>query len=183
VAAPTGGNAAAPAGSAAPTDWKTSGPDDDATRIEVAGLVAPKPASWVWQRPSMQFRTLQYSVPQEGTSTNAAELVVSVFLEGDGGPLEGNIARWAGQFRTPEGSATPKRSERTVNGLQVILVELAGDYMAMGAPGPKKDFMQLGAIVRAPGRNVFLRLVGPKETVEKERGAWDALIAGLAEAK
>ena len=51
--------------------------------------------------------------------------------------------------------------------------------MAMGAPAPKANTLQLAAIVQAEGRNVFFRLVGPKETVEANRAAFDAMVEGL----
>ncbi len=127
----------------------------------------------------MQFRTLQYSVPGGADSTLTAELVVSVFVAGDGGPLEANIERWRGQFRNGDEAVTAKRSRKEVGPLEVELVELEGDYFAMGAPAAKRGFMQLAAIVQAEGRNVFFRLVGPKDTVESNRAAFDALIDGL----
>jgi hypothetical protein len=127
----------------------------------------------------MQFRTLQYSVPGGADSTLTAELVVSVFVAGDGGPLEANIERWRGQFRNGDEAVTAKRARKSVGPLQVELVELEGEYFAMGAPAAKKGFMQLAAIVQAEGRNVFFRLVGPKDTVESNRAAFDALIDGL----
>jgi hypothetical protein len=182
AAAPAATPPAAPAAApAAPT--KTSTADSDPALIEVAGIAAPKPATWTWQAPTMQFRTLQYAVPGEGDSTTSAELVVSVFAGNDGGPIESNITRWAGQFRTAEGGpATPKREEKEIDGMKVILVELAGAYMAMGAAGPRPDTLQLAAIIRAPNNNIFIRLVGPSKTVEANREAWNALVAGLKRA-
>ncbi len=168
---------------AAPVDqskWKNSTATDDPNKIEVAGLEMPKPASWVWTQPTMQFRTLQYTVPGQGGSTEAAELVVSLFMGNDGGPIEQNVSRWANQFRDAEGkAATPKREDREINGLKVILVELKGAYMAMGATGPKEGTLQLAAIVRAPERTVFIRLNGPEKTVEAERDNWNKLVEGL----
>lgn len=58
-------------------------------------------------------------------------------------------------------------------------VELAGEFMSMGAPAPKDGFRQLAAIVQAPGRNVFFRLVGPDATVEANRADFTKLIEGL----
>lgn len=181
--AAAGDGASAPAAPAAPVDqskWKNSTATDDPTKIEVAGLEMPKPAAWVWTQPTMQFRTLQYTVPGQGGSTEAAELVISLFLGNDGGPIEQNVSRWANQFRDAEGkAATPKREDREINGLKVILVELKGAYMAMGATGPKEGTLQLAAIVRAPERTVFIRLNGPEKTVEAERATWDKLVEGL----
>jgi hypothetical protein len=92
-----------PADVAAELFRRVSGPDDDTTTMQVGGITAPKPAQWTWQQPTMQFRTLQYAVPAPGESSGSAELIVSVFLEGDGGPTETNIDRWVGQFRSAEG--------------------------------------------------------------------------------
>ena len=147
--------------------------------VEVAGFRAPKPASWVWTKPSVQFRTLQYAVAGDGDSTNSAELVVSVFLAGDGGPLEANIDRWRGQFRNGDAAPEAKRASKEIGPLKVEFIELEGDYIAMGAPAPKKGFLQLAAIVQADGRNVFFRLIGPKETVEANRADFMKMIDGL----
>lgn len=159
--------------------WRTSTSADDATALEVAGFRAPKPAAWVWTKPSMQFRTLQYAIPGEGDSTLGGELIVSVFVAGDGGPIDANIVRWKNQFRAGDAPPEPVLSSKEVGPLKVQFVELAGDFMAMGAPAPKKDFLQIAAIVQAEGRNVFFRLVGPKATIEANREAFMKMIDGL----
>jgi hypothetical protein len=159
--------------------YAVSGPDGDQTKIEVGGLTMPKPVTWVWTAPSMQFRALQYAVPALGVNAPAAELVFSVFLAGDGGPVDANLDRWANQFRAGNAAAESKRSQSTVNGMQVSRVESLGDYMGMGAAAPRPGYMQLGAIVQAPGRTVFMKVVGPQATVESNRAAFEAMIAGM----
>ncbi len=175
--------AAAPAaGAAAQTQaggYSVSGPDGDQTKIEVGGLTMPKPVTWVWTAPSMQFRALQYAVPALGVNAPAAELVFSVFPAGDGGPVDANLDRWANQFRAGNAAAESKRSKSTVNGMQISRVESLGDYMGMGAAAPRPGYMQLGAIVQAPGRTVFMKVVGPQATVESNRAAFEAMIAGM----
>jgi hypothetical protein len=162
-----------------PSKWKTSTSADDPTVVEVAGLRAPKPASWVWTKPSMQFRTLQYAVAGDIESVKAAELIISVFVAGDGGPIDANIARWKGQFRQGDAAPEPKLADKEVGPLKIKFVELEGDYLAMGAPAAKQGFSQIGAIVQASGRNVFFRLIGPKETVEANRADFMKMIDGL----
>jgi len=159
--------------------YSVSGPDGDQTKIEVGGLTMPKPVTWVWTAPSMQFRALQYAVPALGVNAPAAELVFSVFPAGDGGPVDANLDRWANQFRSGTAAAESKRSQSTVNGMQVSRVESMGDYMGMGAAAPRPGYMQLGAIVQAPGRTVFMKVVGPQATVESNRAAFEAMIAGM----
>ena len=168
-----------PALASAPSDWHVSTSADDPSILEVAGFRAPKPASWVWTKPTMQFRTLQYSVAGAGDSTLAGELIVSVFLAGDGGPIDANISRWQNQFRVDGAPPTPILSNTEVGPLKIQFVELAGEYMAMGSPAPKQDFVQLAAIVQAEGRNVFFRIIGPKATVEANRADFMKMIEGI----
>jgi hypothetical protein len=172
-------NAAAAAAATQAGGYPVSGPDGDQTKIEVGGLTMPKPVTWVWTAPSMQFRALQYAVPALGVNAPAAELVFSVFLAGDGGPVDANLDRWSNQFRAGNAAAESKRAQSTVNGMQVSRVESVGDYMGMGAAAPRPGYMQLGAIVQAPGRTVFMKVVGPQATVESNRAAFDAMIAGI----
>ena len=184
---PSGAGAPAGAAGAAPPEGESmqaggfpvSGPEGDQTVIEVGGLRMPKPVTWVWTKPSMQFRALQYAVPANGVNAPAAELVFSVFAGGDGGPIDANLDRWANQFRDGDAAAKSVRSEATVSGMRVLRIESVGAYMGMGAAAPRPGQMQLGAIVEAPGRNVFIKLVGPQATVESNRAAFDALLAGL----
>lgn len=137
-----------------------------------------KPTSWVWTAPTMQFRALQYAVPAIGSDAPAAELVFSVFGSGDGGPVDANLDRWAGQFRSEDGTgaAPSKRTQATVNGMTIARVESKGAYMGMGQAAPRPGQMQLGAILQAPGRNIFIKLVGPEATVESNRAAFDAML-------
>jgi hypothetical protein len=184
---PSGAGAPAGAAGAAPPEgesmqaggYPVSGPEGDQTVIEVGGLRMPKPVTWVWTKPSMQFRALQYAVPANGVNAPAAELVFSVFAGGDGGPIDANLDRWANQFREGDAAAKSVRSEATVSGMRVLRIESVGAYMGMGAAAPRPGQMQLGAIVEAPGRNVFIKLVGPQATVESNRAAFDALLAGM----
>jgi hypothetical protein len=179
------GNADASAAPAAPPPsqqaggFPVSGPEGDQTVIEVGGLVMPKPITWVWTAPTMQFRALQYAVPALGVNSPAAELVFSVFTGGEGGPVAANLDRWANQFRDGDAAAASRRSEREIAGLKVHLIESAGAYMGMGAAAPRPGCMQLGAIVEAPGRNVFMKIVGPQATVESNRAAFEAMLAGM----
>ena len=180
AAGPAASSAAKPAAGASQAGgFPVSGPDGDQTKIEVGGLTMPKPVTWVWTAPAMQFRALQYAVPAIGANAPAAELVFSVFHAGDGGPVEANLDRWANQFRAGEQAAPSKRSESTLNGMKVWRIESAGDYMGMGAAAPRPGYLQLGAIVQAPGRSVFVKLVGPQATVESNRAAFEAMVAGM----
>ncbi len=163
---------------------RVSTAESDPGVVELVGLTMDKPVSWAWQAPSVAFRTLQYSVPAPNGRGGAAELVFSVFRAGDGGPLQANIDRWIAQFRTAEGAAaTPKQCELTVGKLNVHRIDLEGTYKGMGAAAGRPEWAQLGAIVEAPGGNVFIRLLGPRATVEAQHAAFEAMVASLRESR
>ncbi len=155
-----------------------STPSSDPRVVQVAGLEAPKPPAWIWQQPTMQFRTLQYAVPAM-TRAPAAEFIVSAFLA-DGGPIDGNLERWRLQFQDESGQPVDATTEvREINGLRVHLIELRGSYRGMGAAAPRAGQVQMGAIVEASPATVYLRLLGPAETVDAHVESWWRLIEGL----
>jgi hypothetical protein len=191
---------AAPTVSTAPIDTDTPRPSDvgaesgcleelssadsDAKLIEIAGVVMPKPPSWQWQTPIGSFRTLQYSVPTRAANTSAAELSISVFRDGDGGSIELNLQRWCSQFVDADG--TPVHAaigDRTVHELAIKVVELKGLYQGVGQAAPRPDMMLLGAIVAAPGRTLYIRLIGQTATVEYARERFELLVNGMRPAE
>jgi len=159
---------------------RVSSATSDPKLIEIGGLVMPKPVTWQWQAPTMQFRALQYAVPAKTAGTSDAELVFSVFAAGDGGPMDANVKRWISQFRADDGSpAEAVITDSTVNGIAVKTIELAGLYQGMGQAAPRPGIRQLGAMLRTADGTVFIRLIGPSATVESWRSEFDAMIGGV----
>ena len=177
---PVGPTAVAPASpSAATVDAIHSSSTSDATIVEVGGIVMSKPSTWMWQSPTMAFRTLQYSVPAQG-SGSAAELVFSEFRKGDGGPLDQNIARWSGQFRGEDGQSAPfEQSVSDIDTMRVTRLSFRGAYQGMGAAAPRTGMAQLSAIVEGPEFNVFIRLVGAEATVDLAAADFAKMIESL----
>lgn len=162
-----------------PQNWRVTGPDDDARRVEVGGLHSLKPASWTWQRPTVQFRTLQFTVPGRD-GADAADLIFSLFVGREGGPLQLNIDRWGNQFLDENGQGTkPLQDELVEFELPMTLVEHRGSYLSMGAAAPRAAYAQLAAIVEAPGRRLFIRLTGPEATVEANRAGFVEMLRNL----
>ena len=148
-----------------PASWPVSGSDDDATLARCGGIRFVKPATWPWITPTMRFRTLQYMVPGRDAAP-AADLIFSVFPSGGAGPVEPNLERWARQFKGAEGQE-PRKDQRTleVNGMTIHFIELEGSYAGMGAAAPREGWSQLGMIIKSPVSDVFVRLLGPTDTV------------------
>jgi hypothetical protein len=130
------------------------------------------------------MRAAEYGI--EGN--DQAELAVFYFGPDQGGTVEANEKRWLGQFTQPDGSdseSKAKRSKRSVGGVEVSLIEVAGNYsggMAMpgaAAPPPIQDAMMLAAIASGPQGPVFFKLVGPRAAVEQAREGFDQMIGSL----
>ena len=144
------------------------------------------PASWKQEPPTSRMRYAQYRVSGVDGDPDDAECAVFYFGPGQGGSPEENASRWVGQFAQPDGSSSQDRAKidvKTVNGKEVMFVEVGGTYTAsmMGAPGaePKKDYSMLAAIVPGPDAPWFFKLTGPRRTIEANREAFTSLIASI----
>ena len=173
-----------PSGNDAATEAETakavvSTSTDDPSTARCGGVTFRKPVTWGWITPTMQFRTLQYTVPgQDGAP--AADLIFSVFPSGGAGPIPANLDRWEGQFRSAEGvPARSERSEFEVAGSGVSFIELEGSYAGMGAAAPRPGWSQLGAIIQTPGADIFVRLLGPSDTVLSNTDAFMEMIKSM----
>ena len=150
----------------------------DATNAVCGGFTFPKPATWKGVNPTAAFRTLQFEVPGAG---GAADLIFSVFTDGQGGKPEENIQRWRNQFRDANGQpAAPTESTRKVGDLMVQRVDMRGAWKGMGMQAAREGTEQLAAIVPADaGTMIYVRLVGPEATVEAARADFERMIDGM----
>lgn len=155
-------------------------PNGDLSEASFLGLRAPIPASWQEQQPQSAMHHTSFRVPGEDGGDDA-QIVVFFFGAGQGGPIDANIQRWEGQFRSPEGGSVESDVQRfEVDGMPIALVELQGEYMAMGDRWYTEDQHFLAAIVDAPGdRRIFIRFVGDRATVQAHRESFLAMIDGL----
>ncbi len=140
------------------------------------------PARWTEQG-ARSMRVATYAVPA-APGTEAGECAVFLFSGGEGGSIDANVDRWSRQF---EGTPKPERSTRTVHGIEVTLVKLAGAYLAPGGPmmqsqGKRAGYVLLGAIAQTPQGNLFFKLTGPAAAVTAAQSEWEALLASLGPA-
>jgi hypothetical protein len=140
------------------------------------------PARWTVQE-TRPMRMATYTIPA-APGGEAGECGIFYFGAGKGGSVEENMDRWAKQF---ESAAAPKKSERTIHGLRVHLMDVSGTYLAPGGPmmqsqGKKSGWRLLGAIVEAPDGLVFFKCVGPAATIQRAEKDFDELLASVARA-
>lgn len=147
------------------------------------GLTWTVPSGWTKETPSSPMRRAQYRIAGPG---GAGECVVFYFGPGQGGDAESNVARWAGQFRRPDGTPAGealKTQRIKVGDIPVIVVEVTGIYvggMPGGPAGPERpNYMLLGAIAEGAEAGWFFRATGPRATLEAQRAAFDRMIRSI----
>jgi hypothetical protein len=84
------------------------------------------------------------------------------------------VKRWVGQFQAPGGGpadALAKTTKKTINGVVVTIVDVAGTYMFRPAPmapqaTPKPGYRMLAAVAEGSQAPVFFKLTAPKKTAD-----------------
>ena len=151
------------------------------------GLTFTAPDAWKPRPSSSAMRVAEYVLPRASGDAEDAEVVVYYF-GGQGGSIEANIERWLGQVQQPDGrpsKAVAKRATRTVNGLEVTIVDVAGTYVAEVRPGAadrfnKPGFAMRAAVVQTPRGPYFIKMTGPAQTVAKWLPSVDGMLKTLA---
>jgi hypothetical protein len=157
-----------------------------ATILVATDLTYTKPDAWNAVKTTSTMRVAQFVVPRAAGDTADAELVVYYF-GGTGGSVDANIDRWIGQMEQPDGrpsSAVAIRSRRTVNGLDLTLVDVSGTYVAEISPGsPQRhnspNFRLRAVVVPTPKGPYFIKLTGPAKTVAASEPLFERFLASL----
>ena len=146
------------------------------------------PEGWTEETPSSSMRKAQYRIAAVEGDTTDGECAVFYFGAGQGGNIDANVARWAGQFRSPEGGAVkPVVKEVPLGDIRVTRVEVSGTYtpspmtmMGGETPSPRPGYLLLGAIVPGAQANWFFKCSGPEATMNANRDRFGELVASVA---
>lgn len=143
-----------------------------------AGIRWNAPSAWK-TAPQRPMRAATYQVPAFDGQGEAGEVGVFFFGAGQGGSIDANVDRWVEQFA--DRLNVQKATKKTPNGFQVTTVEVSGTYLSSASPmSPEKvkkpGYRLLGAIVEAPGGNVFFKFTAPKGTVAANLAAFYGMI-------
>jgi hypothetical protein len=151
--------------------------------IGTRALIWTAPAGWTSEKPSSAMRRAQYRIQGPG---GPAECVVFYFGPGEGGGAKQNVARWADQFRRPDGkpvNSELKTREIKVGAVPVTMVEVSGTYVggmgAAAAGGDRPNHMLLGAIAKGPDADWYFRALGPRATIEPQRATFEKMIRSI----
>ncbi len=156
--------------------------DDKGTVTEIDGLKSTAPANWKSEKPATPERVYQFTIPKaEGDKDDAMLLVF--YFPGGGGGVQANIQRWKTMIHAAEGAKdedTYKTTEFKVGDVKVTQFEASGTYVFKRRPFDpndkgelKPDYKFIGVIFESPKGPYFMRMVGPKKTMEANRKAFD----------
>jgi hypothetical protein len=140
------------------------------------------PVRWQKRVPSTPMRAAEYRVPRAASDSEDGECSVITFGPGQGGSVDDNISRWVKQLEPTAGAVD--RATRTVNGMTVTRVEVAGTYTPMAMPAiptspARQGYRLVGEIVEAPSGAWFFKMTGPDATVKAAGKELDKLVESI----
>jgi len=151
--------------------------------IALLGYHTKAPAAWSPRPPASSSRLAQFGIRGSDASTDA-EVVVFFFGASQGGNVDANLARWRGQFSTPDGSPVPETITRDSSGtFPVTTAEFRGTYRrgvgAGSADSVRAGQTLLASIVETPHGTLFIQLFGPTATVAAHRAEFAKFVKEL----
>jgi len=136
------------------------------------------PEAWKQSKPSGAMRIIQVAIPKSGDDKEDGEMVV-MMMAGNGGGVDANLKRWQGQFGGEE-SQKDKKTVKTAAGIEATIAAFEGTYTAMSPMGakaePKEGYKMLGAIITADEGTYFVKLTGPKKTLDDAAAAFSKMV-------
>jgi hypothetical protein len=151
-------------------------------------IILMAPDGWVRKTPKVRFIDHEFAVSAEKGDTEDGRVTVM----GAGGTVDANVERWIGQFSQVDGSETKNQiaeanRKKTISGLEVRFVDLAGTYKEMSRPFDpnaasveRKDYRMLAAIIASPKLgNYFIKFYGPRQTITAHADEFRKMFDGL----
>ncbi len=145
------------------------------------------PGEWTKVQPRVGFIEAEFSIPKEEGDPKNGRLTIM----GAGGSVDANIERWYAQFTQPDGGETSEAAnveEMTINEMTVHMVDISGTYMDTSGgpfdPNAKKvereDYRMVAAIIETSSNgNYFIKMYGPKTTMEKHLEGFKGMIKAV----
>jgi hypothetical protein len=151
-----------------------------AETLNAAGVKLQVPDGWRSEPPGSSMRVAQMAVPGAGGD---GQLTVFHFGAGGGGGVDANVDRWLSQVVLDAG-AKPHRETFDSPPFKIHFVDASGTVTASRVGSfPSTDqpgWRLFGAVIEGQGGPWYLRLVGPKATLEAQREAFLKMVRGAA---
>lgn len=183
---PTAGSATKTAASESEDSGQAKMPEPFEVSVARNKIKFSASGTWAAVQPRSRILESELKINRIGTDTQDGRLTIM----GAGGSIEANITRWQGQFKQADGSSTAevtKTEVKTIAGQKVNLVDISGNFIdSPGGPfsgKPKierENYRMLAAIIQTPANgNYFVKLYGPKATIDKNEEHFNSMIDSL----
>jgi hypothetical protein len=96
--------------------------------------------------------------------------------------LEAFIKEWKQQVIAPDGQwAEAKIQKLALNGLDALIIDTRGTYHTGSRTQTpyRRGFRVLGAVIGAPDGEIFVKLVGPENTINVNQNSFYALVKSI----
>jgi len=151
----------------------------------VGGVRWNIPSGWS-VGPERQMRHRTYIIKASAGDSEDAECAIFYFT-GAGGAKMDNLNRWIGQFEQADGRKSAdvaKMSELMVNNMATTTVDVSGIYKVSAGPmmevkEKKPNYRMLASIIEGAQGLVFLKLVGPVNTIAASEQAYMAMLSSV----
>ncbi len=147
-------------------------------KVTVENLTFTSPADWIDVPVTSPMRKATW---RTSADADAAELSFFTFGKDQGGSVNQNIQRWFGQFSE---SATKGESATVVVNNRTITFARSEGTFTSGMPGgpvtPLPDYALCGAIIETESGLIFIKMTGPKITVQKLEKAFTEFVTNAA---
>lgn len=163
--------------------------DDKGTETEIDGLKSRAPSNWKSEDPTGQNRVYQFTIPKADGDKEDALLIVFFFGTGQGGGIEANIQRWKNMVKPAEGakeSDAYKTTEFKIGDVKATMFEANGTYMLKKRPfdpnekaEPRPDYRMVAVILETKNGPYYIRMYGPKKTMEANKKGFEDWIKNL----
>lgn len=160
-------------------DKQQSKPAIKREKVRIGPATYDIPTTWKRERSKSEMRVVQYGLPAANGDNGKTEFVVFYF-SGQGGGVEENLKRWRGMFQDSKDDG--KTDRFTAGELKITTLDISGTYLDRPTPfapeaTPRKNYRMLNAVIETPNDGpYFLRLVGPKKSVEEQLDNWKHML-------
>jgi hypothetical protein len=147
-------------------------------------LTLMAPEGWTKKQPTSRIVEAEFATPPAKGDETPGRLTAM----GAGGSVQQNVDRWVNQFAGEgDAAAKPKLDKLTVGGAEVQIVDLSGTYkdspggpFAGGKTVMRENYRMLGAIIQTKDAgNYFLKLYGPKATINEAEKGFQEMVKSL----
>jgi hypothetical protein len=143
------------------------------------------PSTWEVKKPRSRIVQYEFAAPVAKDD----KIPGRVTIMGAGGSIDDNLNRWMGQFVQTDGKTTKQHTKVTKKELTVgvlHVVDITGTFMDRAggpftrAPTVKREgYRMLGAIIVTPkSGQYFVKLYGPKATIESHAAGFRKMVEG-----